>query len=84
LPPNSLLAFGHSHKVFGRLNIKLFRSLVADHRRFFAALAADALIGCAGDDLFDPRQLRRQLLPTGMFARFLKWQLQLLTLTFGL
>ena len=36
-----------------------------------------------GDDLFDPRQINWQLLATGMFARLLKWQLQLLTLTFG-
>jgi hypothetical protein len=48
---DSLLAFGHLYKVFGRLDIELFRSLVADDDSFFAALAADALIGCAGDDL---------------------------------
>ena len=35
-------------------------------------------------DLFDPGQIRRQLLATGTFARFLKGQLQLLVLTFGL
>jgi len=53
------------------------------HRRFFAALAADASIGCAGDDLFDPGKVRRQLLPTGMFARFPEWQFQLLAVAFG-
>jgi hypothetical protein len=64
----------HPYKVFCRLDIKLFRTLVADYARFFAALAADALIGCAGDDLFHSWQLRRQLLPPGMFARLLKRQ----------
>ena len=79
----SLLAFGHPHEVFGRLDIQLFSTLVADHARFFATLVADALIGRASDHLFDPRQIRRQLLATGMFARLLKGQLQLLALTFG-
>jgi len=62
----SLLAFGHQHEVFGPFDIQLLRSLVADHARFFATLAADALVGCAGDDLFDPRQINWQLLATGM------------------
>jgi hypothetical protein len=65
----SLFAFGHPHKVFSRLDVKLLRSLVADHSGLFATLAADALFGCASNDLFGPRQLRRQLLPARMLAR---------------
>jgi len=42
----SFLALGHSHKVLSRLDVKLLRSLVADHSRLFATLAADALLGC--------------------------------------
>ena len=38
-----------------RLNVKLLRSLVADHSGLFATLAADALCGCASNDLFGPR-----------------------------
>ena len=72
----SLLAFDQPREVFGPLDIKLFRSLVAKERGLFATAATDALIGCTGDDLFDPGQIRRQLLATGTFARFLKGQLQ--------
>jgi hypothetical protein len=36
----------------------LLRSFVADHRRFFAALTADTLIGSAGNDLFFPGAAR--------------------------
>ena len=50
----AFLAFGHPDKVFSRLDIELFRTLVADEHGLFATLAADALIGCAADDLFDP------------------------------
>jgi hypothetical protein len=80
---DSLLALGYPYKVFCGFDINLFRTFVADDNSFFAALTAVALIGCEGDDLFDSWQLRRQLLPTGMLARFLKRQFKLLALTFG-
>jgi hypothetical protein len=80
----SLFAFGHPHKVFSRLKVKLLRSLVADHSGLFATLAADALCGCASNDLFGPRQLGWQLLPARMIARRFKRQLQLVALALGL
>ena len=46
-------------KVFSRLDIELFRTLVADHRALLATLAADALLRRADNDLFDPGQIRR-------------------------
>jgi hypothetical protein len=70
----AFLALGHSHKVFSRLDVKLFGSLVADDDSFFAALAAVALIGCAGDHLFDSWQFCWQLLPARMLARGFKGQ----------
>ena len=53
----SFFAFGHSHKVFSRLDVKLLRTLVTDHSGLFATLTADALFGRASNDLFGPRQL---------------------------
>jgi len=50
----TLLVLGHSRKVFSRLDVKLLRALIADHRGLFATLAADALLGCARDELFYP------------------------------
>jgi hypothetical protein len=72
----ALLTFDHPHKVFGRFDVELFRSFVADQRCFFATLTADASFWCASNDLFFPGQMGWQLLPAGMFAcrgRF-EWQ----------
>jgi len=52
------LTFGHPDKVFSRLDIELFRTLVADHSGLLATLAADALLRRASNDLFGPRQIR--------------------------
>jgi hypothetical protein len=54
----ALLAFGHPDKVFSRLEIELFRTLVADHGGLLATLAADALFRRADSELFGPRQIR--------------------------
>jgi len=70
--------------VFSRLDVKLLRTLVANHSGLFATFAADALFGCASNDLFGPRQLGWQLLPTRMLACGFKRQLQLFPLTLGL
>ena len=51
----SLLAFDHPHEILSRLDIELFRTLVADALSLFATLAADALFGCASNDLLYPR-----------------------------
>src|SRR5271156_5122081 len=72
----AFLAFGHPDKVFGRLDIELFRTLVADHRGLVTTLAADALFRRASNDLFSPGQLGWELLPARMLARRFKRQLQ--------
>src|SRR5664279_6260070 len=64
----ALLALGHQHKVFRRIDIQLLAFLVADHRRFPAAAAAPALLRRAGHDLLHPRQILRQGLPARMLA----------------
>jgi hypothetical protein len=70
----SLLAFGHPHEVFSRFDIELLSALVADQRRLFATVTADALLRCTSNDLFYPRQIRRQFLTARMFARLLERQ----------
>jgi hypothetical protein len=66
------LAFGHPDKVFSRLDIELFGTLLADHSGLVATLAADTLFRCADNDLFGPRQLRWQFLSTRMLPRRFK------------
>jgi len=46
----------------GRLDIELFRTLVADAISLFATLAADALFGCASNDLHPSQSLPIQCL----------------------
>jgi hypothetical protein len=72
----TLFTFGYPHKVSSRLDIELLRSFVANHRRAFAIVTADTLLGSAGNDLFFSGQLGWQLLPAGMFAcrRRFQWQ----------
>ena len=58
----SLFALGHLHEVFGWFDIEYFTGFVSDDLLFFTADPANALLGCAWDDLFDPLQMRGQLL----------------------
>src|SRR5260370_39415100 len=48
----SLFALGHLHEVFGRFDIEYFTGFVSDDLLFFTANPANALFGCARDDLF--------------------------------
>jgi hypothetical protein len=64
----SLFPLAYPHEVFGRFDIELLTLLVTDDSRLSATVAADTLFRPTGNDLFDPRQLRWQLLPARMFA----------------
>src|SRR5260370_11240923 len=66
----SLFALGHLHEVFGRFDIEYFTGFVTDDLFLLTANAANALLGCASDNLFDPLQMRGQLLTSGVFALF--------------
>jgi hypothetical protein len=68
----ALFALGHHHKVLGRLNLQLLALFIAEEAGGLTALAADALLGRAGDHPFDAGQMGRQFLPARMRrARFL-------------
>src|SRR4029077_16235803 len=58
----SLFALGHLHEVFGRFDIEYFTGFVTDDLFLFTANPANALLGCAWDDLFHSLQMRGQLL----------------------
>jgi hypothetical protein len=58
----ALLALGHLDEVFGRFDIEYFAGFVTDDLFLFTANPANALLGCAWDDLLDSLQMRRQLL----------------------
>src|ERR1700720_3298455 len=66
----SLFALGQLHEVFGRFDIEYFTGFVTDDLFLLTANAANALLGCASDNLFDPLQMRGQLLTSGVFALF--------------
>src|ERR1700688_1089199 len=65
----SLFALGHLHEVFGRFDIEYFTGFVTDDLFLLTANAANALLGGAWDDLFDPLKMRGHLLTSG-FCRF--------------
>src|SRR4029077_19157878 len=58
----SLFALGHLDEVFGRFDIEYFSGFVTDDLFLFTANPANALLGCAWDDLFHSLQMRGQLL----------------------
>ena len=66
----SLFALGHLHEVFGRFDIEYFTGFVSDDLLLFTANPANALFGCAWEDLFDSLQMRGQLLTTRMCPLF--------------
>ena len=71
----SLFALGHLDKVLGRFDVEYFTRFVTDDLLLFTANPANALLGCACDDLFDSLQMRGQLLTTRMFALFFnRWR----------
>src|SRR6266436_3374592 len=78
----SLFALGHLDEVFGRFDIEYFTGFVTDDLFLLTANPANALLGCAWDDLFDPLQMRGQLLTSGMFALFFCRCRDRLTLSF--
>jgi len=63
---SALFPLGDQHEVPRRLHVQLLAGLVADHHARGAALRAVLLLGRAGQHPLAPRQLGRQLLPTGM------------------
>src|SRR6059058_5681012 len=65
----ALFALGHHHEVLGRLNLQVLALLIADDGGWLATLAANALLGRAGDEPFHPGQLGRQGLAARMRAR---------------
>src|SRR6202162_3368519 len=67
---SSLFALGHLHEVFGRFDIEYFAGFVTDDLFLLTANPANALLGGAGDDLFDSLQMRGQLLTSRMVALF--------------
>src|SRR6516162_3028160 len=67
---SSLFALGHLDEVFGWFDIEYFTGLVSDELFLLTANPANALLGCAWDDLFDSLQMLRQLLASGMCALF--------------
>src|ERR1700682_4280867 len=62
----TLFALGHHHEIFSRLHVELLALLVTDHTVFFTAVSAHTLFRSAGNDLFDARQVSRQLLTARM------------------
>ena len=66
----SLFALGYLDEVFGRFDIEYFTGFVTDDLLLSTANPANALLGCAWDDLFDSLQMRGQLLTSRMFALF--------------
>src|SRR6516225_10602633 len=87
LEQGSFFTLEHSHEVLSRLTIQLLGSLVTNDDSRFATFAADTLLWPAGNDLFDPGQLRRQRLTTSGTlpgaALVLERQPQLGALRFG-
>src|SRR5258705_13078812 len=79
----SLFALGHLDKVFGRFDIENFTRFVTDDLLFFTAIPANALLGCAWDDLFHSLQMRGQLLTTRTFALFFSRWLDRFALSFS-
>src|ERR1700677_5172664 len=73
----ALFALRHYHEVLVRLDVQLLAQLVADHTGFFTALAADTLLWSAADELFNPGQVRRQLLTARMLSSCFERQLEL-------
>ena len=67
---SSLFALGHLDKVFGRFDLEYFTGFVTDDLFLLTADPANALLGCAWDDLFDSLQMPGQLLTSGMLALF--------------
>jgi hypothetical protein len=68
LPAGPLLALDHAHGVFGRANVEHLRLFVADDAGLLAALAADALLGCAADRLVDALEMAGQFVAARMLA----------------
>src|SRR5664279_737622 len=68
LPAGALFALGDAHEVHGSSHVEHFALLIADDSGLFAAAAADALLGRAGDDLLDALQMRWQRLAAWMLA----------------
>jgi hypothetical protein len=64
----ALLALDDFNVVLGWLNLQHFALVVANHFRFLAAPAADALLRHAGNNLLYARQMGRQGLAAGMRA----------------
>jgi hypothetical protein len=77
------LALGQLDKVFGRFDIEYFTRFVTDDLLLFTANPANALFGCACDDLFHSLQMRGQLLTSRMFALFFSCWLDRFALSFG-
>ena len=71
-PLQARFSLGHLHEVFGRFDIEYFAGFVSDDLFLLTADPANALLGGAGDDLFDSLQVRGQLLTSRMFALFFR------------
>ena len=63
----AFFALHHAYEIFGRLHIEHFALCITDHRSLFAAAAAHALAGIAGNYLFDAHQVGGQCLAARMF-----------------
>lgn len=70
-PTGPLLALDHAHEVGGGLDVEHFALFIADDGSLLAAAAAEALIGRAGDDLFDASKMLGQRLPARMLTLLL-------------
>jgi hypothetical protein len=71
-PASALLAFAYQHEVPRRFHVQLGAFLVADHDRFFpAAPGTRTALACRPESAPPPGEVRRQLLPSRMLARFL-------------
>lgn len=68
LPAGPRFALDDFNVVLGRLDVEHHAHVVADEVLLQAALAAQALLACAGDDLFRQRQIGGKRLPAGMRA----------------
>src|SRR3974377_1913516 len=81
---SSLFALDHLDEVLGRLDIEYFTGLLSDDLFLLTANPANALLGCAWDDLFDALQMGGQLLTSGMYAFFFRRGGHRFALSFGL
>ncbi len=79
-----VFALDHANEVHRGLNAQYFGLFVADQAGLGAALAAPALLGCAGDDLFNTLQVCGQLLAAWMLLIFPSWLLLAGLLQLGL